>query len=312
MTNDLLNNIQLKLLKENWSVLPIGLKEGKIGIMLFFSLYSEFSNNNNARIISSNILLDIMSSIGKLSCSLLSGNLGLSWSIRLLIQKSILKRNKSLDKYLQFVFNDYIYCYYKMPIQVVREDNLFSGGIFMLQNRVLDSSLARYIIDENIIYLIEECDRQLNKSIKYIYEPKRMSLSTLHSILFFLLQISKYKIYPYKAERLIDDVKKQFLKIKNKPLHDHYVYDILMEKTNNILPENLDDLNLFTFMGELGFYSLLYKNPLIFQSAFKQLDYEHPNFINKIHFFINNTSASVTTLCGWGYGLLQSKVVDNE
>ena len=203
--------------------------------------------------------------------------------------------------------SEYVHRYYYVLTQVTMEDNLFSGGIYMLQQCNTDNLLERYIVNERLIGLVDECERQLTQSIKYIYRPEDMSLSRLHSILFFLKQISEKKIYPYKANKLLCHVKERFSQMKEKPLCDEYIYHFLMQDDKAIVPTNLEDRNLFLFMGELGFYSLLYDNQGIFQSAWQQVEEKYPRFERKTKSIINDKTTPVAALCGWGYGLLQCK-----
>lgn len=202
---------------------------------------------------------------------------------------------------------EYMHRYYFALTQVSMEDKLFSGGIYMLQQCGTNNSVERYIVEERLIALVDECERQLTQSIKYIYRPEDMPLSRLHSILFFLTQISEKKIYPYKANALLCHVKERFVQMKEKPLCDEYIYHFLMQDDQAIVPVNLEDRHLFLLMGELGFYSLLYDNQGIFRSAWQQVEEKYPEFKGKAESIIKDKSTPVAALCGWGYGLLQCK-----
>lgn len=293
--------------KEESSILFLGLKNGKIGLALFFALYSYRLGHNYSRKLSIKILYYVFSHRFLLPCSILFGKMGFSWSLSLLYQKSILEKDEIIEKFLSSVMSEYMHRYYFALTQVTMEDNLFSGGIYMLQQYSTDNLLERCIVKERLIGLVDECERQLTQSIKYIYRPENMSLSRLHSILFFLKQIGEKKIYPYKANALLYQVKERFSKMKEKPLCDEYIYHFLMQDDKAIVPTNLEDRNLFLFMGELGFYSLLYDNQGIFQSAWQQVEEKYPRFERKAESIINDKTTPVAALCGWGYGLLQCK-----
>lgn len=307
MTMLLLKRIYHRLLKEDWNALPLGLKGGRIGLTVFFALCSESFINSRARKLSGQILSNILGNSTSLSNGLLSGKLGLAWSLHLLCQKSILERDKYLEEFLGKILNEYMQCYYFMPVQVVAGDNLFSGGIYMLQQYITEDSLEWYIVNERLIYMVEECERQLNESIRNIYNHRNISLSILHSFLFFLLETHKKNIYPYKTGRLIDTIKDRYSRIEKKPLCDEYIYHFLMQDDTVIVPTNLEDRNLFLLMGELGFYSLLYDNQGIFWSAWQQVEEKYPRFKGKVESIIKDKTTPVAALCGWGYGLLQCK-----
>lgn len=303
----LVKYIYRRLAKEEWASLPSGLKGGKMGLTVFFALYSDSFSNNRSRKLSAKILYNLLQDIASLPYGLVLGKLGIAWSLYLLCKRGILERDEPLDDLFKSILREYICRQYSKPIQLIAGDDLFSGGIYMLRQRNTDSSLERYSVDEGLIGLVDECERQLTQSIKYIYRPEDMPLSRLHSILFFLTQISEKKIYPYKANALLCHVKERFVQMKEKPLCDEYIYHFLMQDDQAIVPVNLEDRHLFLLMGELGFYSLLYDNQGIFRSAWQQVEEKYPEFKGKAESIIKDKSTPVAALCGWGYGLLQCK-----
>lgn len=305
----LIRHIYRRLAKEEWAFLPSELKGGKIGLVVFLALYSDSFSNNSSRKLSTMILYNLLQDISSFPYGLVSGKMGIAWSLYLLYQRGILEQDEPLHDLFKSIRNEYIYHQHSKPVQLIAGENLFSGGIYMLQQRSssTDSSLERYSADEGLIGLVDECERQLTQSIKYIYRPEDMPLSRLHSILFFLKQIGEKKIYPYKANALLCHVKERFSQMKEKPLCDEYIYHFLMQDDKAIVPTNMEDMALFFFMGELGFYSLLYDNQGIFRSAWQQVEEKYPRFERKAESIIKDKTTPVTALCGWGYGLLQYK-----
>lgn len=303
----LIKHIYRRLAKKEWRFLPSKLKGGKMGLAVFFALYSDSFSNNSSRKLSAKILYNLLQDISLLPYGLVSGKMGIAWSLYLLYQRGILEKDEPLDDLFKSIRREYIYRQHSKPVQLIAGDDLFSEGIYMLRQRNTDSLLERYSVDEGLIGLVDECERQLTQSIKYIYRPEDMSLSRLHSILFFLTQISEKKIYPYKANALLCHVKERFVQMKEKPLCDEYIYHFLMQDDKAIVPINLEDRNLFLLIGELGFYSLLYDNQGIFWSAWQQVEEKYPGFKGKAESIIKAKSTPVAALCGWGYGLLQCK-----
>lgn len=301
----LLKHIYNRLRKEDWSVLPSGLKDGKIGLMLFFALYSEHTGNSRSRRLSATILSDLMSDTGRQASGLLNGKLGMAWSLNLLIKEDILEKEESLDRCLSTTVNEYfIHSFYSLPV-LVTDDEVFDWGLYMLRKHTEDDSLERYDTDEKLINLTDECERLLTSPVKYIHDPEKMSLSMLHSLLFFLQNMKEKKIYPYKASLLIEEVKEKHARMEKQPLCDEYIYQSLSGKA--ILPDDLTDSELFRFMGKIGFYSLLYGKRSMFLSALKQLDEAYPDFLRRIRSIIKDAAVTTGQLCGWGYGLLSCK-----
>lgn len=307
--NTLLKHIYDRLRKEDWPVLPSSLKDGKIGLMLFFALYSEHTGNSRSRKLSATILSDLVSDTGRQDLGLLSGKLGMPWSLNLLIQEGILEKDELLDRYLSATVNECAYPLYFIPIQVT-DDRVFDWGLYMLRKHTENDSLERYATDERLINLTDGCERLLTSPVKYIHDPEKMPLSMLHSLLFFLQNMKEKKIYPYKAGLLIEKVKEKHARMEKQPLCDEYIYRSLSGEA--ILPEGLTDSELFRFMGEIGFYSLLYGKRNMFLSALEQLDEAYPDFLRRIHSIIKDAAVTTGQLCGWGYGLLSCKTNGND
>lgn len=96
----LIKHIYRRLAKEEWRFLPSGLKSGKIGLAVFLALYSDFFSNNSSRKLSAKILYDLLQDISLLPYGLVSGKMGIAWSLYLLYQRDILERDEPLDDLL--------------------------------------------------------------------------------------------------------------------------------------------------------------------------------------------------------------------
>lgn len=299
-----LKHIYNRLKQMDWTTLPLGLKDGKTGLMFFFALYSEYAKSHRSRKLSAALLSELTGRYRNEPLGLLYGKLGIAWSLSVLEQKGILESDESLKENLSAIINELVYHYYFMPVQVT-EDGIFDSGLYMLQQRCKEDSLQRYIMDEKLINLVDECERMLTFSVKYVYNSDDMPLSMFHSLLFFLQNMKEKKIYIHKAGLLISKVEEKYVWMKKKSLWDEYIYLSLQGK--DILPTGLTDAELFRFMSELGFYSLLYGRRNIFFSAWKQLDKVYQGFNKRVFSFIKDAATPVSELYGWGYGLLQCK-----
>lgn len=114
----LLKHIYHRLAKEESSILFLGLKNGKIGLALFFALYSYRLGHNYSRKLSIKILYYVFSHHFLLPCSILFGKMGFSWSLSLLYQKSILEKDEIIEKFLSSVMSEYMHRYYFALTQV--------------------------------------------------------------------------------------------------------------------------------------------------------------------------------------------------
>lgn len=61
---------------------------------------------------------------------------------------------------------------------------------------------------------------------------------------------------------------------------DDYIYHVLIEKENTLYNDQTIDFYM-KFLGNLGFYSLLYGYPGIFNIALKQMDKQISSFYSK-------------------------------
>ena len=261
-------------------------------IFLFLALYSEIKGSEEARYMASIILTDTQKKeLNNQPYSLLKGRLGVSWGIQYLANKNILELDDEVMKFRSIGMQDCMSYRLLAPIPMSKDDLIFSSGIYMSQLRMPKDSSEQYTHNERIIILLDECDRLLLHSIPLIYTPSEMSLSMLHSILYFLLQLLKYTPQLY-------------YKIINRgTLSDQYICLFLMNKSNSLLQETGNDQASIDFIANLGFYSLLYDTPQIFSSAF-QLIHENQAFTEYIIEQIQEASLDISTLCGLGFGLL--------
>lgn len=155
---------------------------------------------------------------------------------------------------------------------------------------------------------MEECDRQLTKKIKYIYTPQKIHLSMIHSMLFFVNECDRNHIYPYMSEQIKSHIYRLYANYKDSTSADNYIYHFLMKDKEESFPSNFDVRKLFDFMGYLGYFSLIYKEPDIFNSAYNHLLNVYPHYTENVSVSIADGSFNESMVCGWGIGLLLTKM----
>ncbi|MDO5419624.1 MAG: hypothetical protein Q4F50_06140 [Bacteroides sp.] len=304
MRTKLLTRIYRKLKNYEWEKLPINFKGGKTGLMLFLTLYSEVVNNTHARNLSTRILFSLVRDNTTARHTILTGKLGMAWALYFLCQKEILEKNESLEGILASIRKEFMFMYYTSPLMIVDDENLFSAGIYSLIQCSDEESLERYRLEERLINLVDECERQLTLSIEGIWNPEDLPLSMLHSYLFFLQTCVEKKSFTYKANLLLTQIKERYKLTQDKPLCDDYIYQILLGEEEMLIPISSTDEALFELLGKIGFYSLLYNHPPLFQGALNQICKQHPYFLQTANKLVIRENMSLATLCGWGYGLL--------
>lgn len=279
MEDKILSLINKKLSKSDLSTIPFALKGGKLVIGLFWAMYSEETKNLRSRKKATEVLYDTIDNLELLSDTLLYGKMGVGWSLCLLSEIGVLEVDYRLKILLNNIYSLSSYSLYGHPFQLSVDEDLFSKGIYKLKQRLNDDSLIRYIIDEELIVFVDECENLLLNKIEHIYCPNQLSLCALNSILYFLREIEHRKIFPFKARLLMDRIYELYSIIRNKPLVDDSVYQVLSQKkTYHICWEDRRLSEKMYILGELGFYSLLYEDSRIFEFPFQQLKMEEPNY----------------------------------
>lgn len=310
MKNELVDDIYKQLINEDWKHLPPYLKGGKMGMGMFMALYSEYKNCRKARNVSAQILPEVLKSMHNLPNHILNGKAGIVWGIKYLSKKNILEEDHTIRSTYRNIWNEFLECCFMTPLYLPENESLFSIGIYSAQLFKQEDSLERYIVEERLLALIDECDRLLHNTIRGIYSPKDMSLSMLHSILYFLQKMNKEGIYSYLTQKLIESTDNIYSTIKSKEISDDYIYHILKEKEKT-LPKNRKTNFYIDFLGNLGFYSLLYENPDIFNTTLNQLKEQNLSSFTETIQLIRKGNISIETLCGWGFGMLTNKKQEN-
>lgn len=192
------------------------------------------------------------------------------------------------------------------PIVVI-SDELFSVGIFLQMKFLPNDSLESYYIQEKLINLVDECERLLTQSVNHIYNPNDISLSMLHSIQFFLQECIRKKISTYKASILFPQIEAKYIQLVNKPSHHDFIYHFFNDDSQKPSICPMDNIAYFNFMGEIGFYSLLYGRVKLFRQVLDNILSQYPNFLQTASHLVSYGDVSLTTLLGWGYGLLHEE-----
>lgn len=305
MEKQLIDCIYAQLIQRSSTDIPCYLRGGKIGVFLFHALYSEVKRSAKARNMASSILThSLKKEINSLSCSILKGRLGLSWGIQHLANKDIIELDEEVERFRASGIHDCMSLRLIAPIQITKEDQVFSSGIYMSRLKVPKNTLEQYTHNERMIILLDECERLLLHTIPNIYDPLDMSLTMLHSILFFLLQADKSGIYPFLTKKLLEYIPEIYKEIAYKgSCSDNYICLFFMNKSTESFQETGSHPSVVEFIADLGFYSLLYDTPQIFNSAFHLLC-KNPVFTEQVKKQIQNNTLDTKTLCGLGYGLL--------
>lgn len=298
----------------NW-----GLMNGLGGMALFLYVYSKIKDDADARKMADKMIKKIWSlKIFKLSNNLYTGISGIGWVFEFLIQNDFLEYNKDIEKILTVIDSRVVS--YASPVQIDPVSGLFSCGLYFLNRSKHDELLLKYCTKERLIYLTEESERLLFKpTYKVIYDVNKLTLSLFNSVLYYLIQVHKHLIFPYKTEKLLSNFRmlsKINICIGN--LSDIITYKILIETLKELLPieftfnlpdekyiKNISIDSAIINLSQASFCSLIYNNNEIFSQTFKILNQEYPNLMTElVNYKWSKFSLSMNGLSAIGYGLL--------
>lgn len=306
MIQKLSSLIYKQLMEEDQGQLPPGLKGGQTGWMLFMALYSEANNHAKARQVSAHALMELRKGLGRRPSSLLYGDLGIGWALQLLCRRGILEKGNAVVAVLEEIHKAFMLIHYAAPMSIFADDNLFSGGLYTLGQRPDKECFEQYAVDERLISLTEECEQLLMQPLPTLHHsPENITLSLLHSYIYFLLEVHDKGVFPYKTSLLLSLAIERYKQIEDKPACDEYIYHSLLQDGETTLPDGMKPGDLLRLLGETGFYSLLYEGRIDFKAALNEAEQKYPGFLKRACTIIKGENLSVGTLCGWGYGLLQ-------
>ena len=198
---ELLDIIYRIVTKKGRDVEIKGLVDGKAGIALFLYKYAAFMDDENVSELA-NILVEELwdSSLGSIiSSNFISGKSGFIWFFQELMNMKLVRANEQIDKVLCNFDRSIMQQRLLNPVAIDMQSDLFAWGLSLLKRYKAyetyqdnfdeqDKYLYKLILQEQIIYHVDECERMLHGKTLFndVLNP-RWSLRFLASIYFFLL-----------------------------------------------------------------------------------------------------------------------------
>lgn len=303
-----LDTIYRRLIRLQSETLSAGLRNGKTGLLLFMALYSEWKNHGRARNVSARLLAEVTQEAYTLPARLMDGSWGILWTLLRLCDKGILETDDAIRRILHQLTFSCRSSTMVMPVNYQTEDGILAEGIATFSQWSDEESVERYSTAERLIRIVDDCERLLTMDIPSIHSPKDMPLSLLHSIVWYLQEMVRAKLYPYRAEQLLAQAAELYPLLQDTDSSDRYILTSLMLETTTGFPKETDHGTLCHILGKIGFYSLLYNRPKLFSQYWQYLRSEHPSFFVQLREIIKKDSLPLHTLLGMGYGILQCKM----
>ena len=185
----------------------LGLLNGKMGIAIFLFQYSRYLKNKMFELYAGELIDEIYEEINvNTPVTFADGLTGIGWGIEYLV------RNKFVDADTDEVLaemDDVIYKHrLNNPILLISGNDLFGYGFYhiarLLGHKIDDDNLNTLMKKHHLIFLTDECERLLIYKRYLDFNILSLSIRTINSILWFLLEMHKLGLFPYKVNKLVD------------------------------------------------------------------------------------------------------------
>jgi hypothetical protein len=183
----------------------IGLLNGKMGIAIFFYQYSRYTLNKIYEDYAGELIDEIYEEINtNIPVDFANGLTGIGWGIEYLVKNGFLEADT--DEALA-EFDSYIYKHrLNKPILINSGDDLFGYGFYHIArlqcHKIDDNDLNTLIKKYHLIFLTDECERILEQKLYANFNIEALSINTLNSFIWFLIEMSKLRIFPYKVDKI--------------------------------------------------------------------------------------------------------------
>ncbi|MDO9580731.1 MAG: lanthionine synthetase LanC family protein [Bacteroidales bacterium] len=183
-----------------------GLLNGKMGIAIFFYQYSRYTGNKIYGDYAGELIDEIYEEINtNTPVDFTNGLTGIGWGIEYLV------KNRFVDADTDEALADFENAIYRnllsSPLLLDNGNDLFGYGLYCISrlhgHERDDDNLNTLIKKEHLIYLTDECERLLIHKRYLEFNILQLSTDTINSILWFLLEMEKLRIFPSKVKRIL-------------------------------------------------------------------------------------------------------------
>jgi hypothetical protein len=198
----MLEELFKKIASEVAYIKEIGFKNGKMSILLFLYHYSRI--NPEVKDLADNIFREVFSEFKtsfRNNYTFATGSSGIVWAVEYLKEKHYIKAET--DALFETIDNNMRSLTATYPVPLYIDDYPFSPGLYFLKRFRNNKSILDYNIQIALIYLTDHTEWMLKfESYKKI-GIERLSGEEMNYILFFLIQMDKLNVFPYKVKKLL-------------------------------------------------------------------------------------------------------------
>ena len=183
----------------------LGLLNGKMGIAIFFYHYGQYTGTNIFSDYAGELIDEIYDEINTSSpVNFENGLTGIGWGIEYLVKNKFVQAetDEALSEIDTVVYRNSLY----RPFLLESGKDLFGYGLYYItrlrEHGNDNNNLNTLFKKQHLIYLIDDCERILIQKKYLDFRIESLSIDTVNSFLWFLLEMHRWGIFPFKVEKL--------------------------------------------------------------------------------------------------------------
>jgi hypothetical protein len=184
----------------------IGLLNGKMGIAIFFYHYSRYTGKKKFEDYAGELIDEIYENIRPgTPVNFEDGLTGIGWGIEYLVKNNFVQADT--DEALSEIDNAIYRTRLNSPILIHDGKDLFGYGLYYIKRltgrEISDDDLNTLIKKYHLIFLTDECERILVKNLYKGFKIESLSVNTLNSFIWFILEMHRLAIFPFNTEKVL-------------------------------------------------------------------------------------------------------------
>jgi hypothetical protein len=315
-----------------------GLLNGKMGIAIFFYKYGGYSGNKVFTDYAGELIDEIYEEINNnTTVDFTNGLTGIGWGIEYLVENKFV--DADTDDALEDIDKAVYRSIYDSSVLLDNGNDLFGYGFYFISrlrgHENDDDNLNTLIKKEHLIYMTDECERLLVHKRYLEFNILQLSVATINSLLWFLLEMERLGLFPSKVNKVLKYLP-DYISLGENAINsrsDWYIlnelaqiaagqltdtalqqqYKTLFERTKEELKNCINNNeSVLEDLQSISLQKLIYRpyindkilNSESFEKAFGIIDNEE-NW-NRIINGINKSNLGLTGLAGTGLFLLEA------
>ena len=204
--NDRLRRIANVLLLNASFTDNLGLLNGKMGIAIFFYQYARYTGNKVYEDYAGELIDEIYGEINNSTpVGFANGLMGIGWGIEYLVRNGFVEADT--DEALAVIDNAVYRSSLHRQFLLDNRDDLFGYGFYyvtrLMGREYDDDNLKTLFKKQHLIYLIDDCERILVQKQFLDYGIDSLSVDTINSFLWFLVETHRLGLFPVKVEKIL-------------------------------------------------------------------------------------------------------------